>query len=191
MRMMYWWVIPVAIILYTVIAWYFDNTDVLVIMRSLQFTVSAALLWLLWDAFRIIWKDRDGVDEDHVAMTGQLLLWLAVFFSSMWLLLWRVADEPRWMVDSAVNGFMVLLVVFAGIFQLAAPGARNGRFPLRAIKALMVSVVMALVIAGLGFYFTNEVTEFTEMIRPWLGETHPEPPGPTGYLDEWKKDRRP
>jgi hypothetical protein len=191
MRLVYWWVIPIVIVAYTVVAWHFDNTDILVIMRSLQLTVSGALIWLLWNAFRIVWRDRDHVDEEHVALTGQLLLWIAMFLVSIWLLLWRVSDEPRWMVDSAVNGFLVILVIFAGMFQLAAPGAREGRFPRRALKALTVAVVLALVVASLGFYFTNEVTEFTEMIRPWLGETHPEPPGPTGYLDEWKKVRRP
>lgn len=53
-------------------------------------------------------------------IVGTVLTWSGIFGGAAWLLLWRLAGLPQWMIRAEINGFWIWLVFLGAVFHLAA-----------------------------------------------------------------------
>src|SRR4051812_16708461 len=101
-------------------------------MRSLQMVSSGAVVIRYFPAARIAWK-QNFQNEQQVYAFCMVLLSMAICLNAAWLYVWRSADEPRAMIDSAmVNGYIVCLTYVAYTGKVIAPDAYKGLIKKRA-----------------------------------------------------------
>jgi hypothetical protein len=168
------WAVFFVAVIYGVIAWFVRNNPLLVFLRAVEMTVGASVLIGLWWALRSVWAEGyRRVQPDHIYTLGTVLLWLGVTGNAAWLFVWRVSDEPVWMVNSAINGFFVVLICIGGILQMVAPWAEEGAFPMIAIRRVLISAAIVCVLFSLAYVFHDKMREFTVFVRPYLGEVPP------------------
>lgn len=82
------------------------------------FSATAIVAW--FPAFREIVLRPSPVSAQQSIM-GQVMFLTGVFGGAVWLLLWRMAGQPSWMVNSDLNGWWLYLVGLGCFFSLIAP----------------------------------------------------------------------
>lgn len=159
-----------VLISYCAIAWVLPNNPLLVFLRACEASIALTAIVGLWRTVRVVWADGYAVNEEHVYALGDFLQWFGVFLNATWLYVWRTADEPVWMANSAVNGFCVVLICLGGLLKITAPGAIKGEFPRAAFKLLATCAVSIAILFGTALAFHRQIKELTIWARPYLSE---------------------
>jgi hypothetical protein len=89
-------------------------------LRVLMIVFSGAAIVAWVPAFRTIILQPSPLSAQQSVM-GQVMFLTGVFGSAIWLLIWRMAGFPPWMVMSDVNGWFLWLVALGCFFSLIAP----------------------------------------------------------------------
>lgn len=149
------------------------NPDVLIVIRSFQAAAAYAVAIRYWpwavDAWRANFIKRSQVYAFSIELLAQ-----AIGHNAMWLWWWRSADEPRWMVDSPVNGFFVLMVMVAFTGKLAAPEVREPHMPRnpegakRVTLYIIGTLVFSIVLSVIGLMNEPKAKRFADWVRPYL-----------------------
>jgi hypothetical protein len=152
---------------------FFDNTDVLIYIRSFEVWIAAAAIFATWPVAQRMWKNPElgqSVSMYEVYAFGTVLILLGTFFSSTWLLFWRLADEPRWMVDSWLNGIWLIIITLGIMLQLISPGIDQGAIPKKTVRNCGAAMLFAIFVAFSGIAFSNSFVKFSLFLRPYLAE---------------------
>jgi hypothetical protein len=114
------------------------------------FSATAILAW--FPAFREIILRPSPVSAQQSIM-GQVMFLTGVFGGAVWLLLWRMAGQPAWMVNSELNGWWIWLVGLGCFYSLIAPKDMAREPPRtrwgRVAWALVISLILGFVIVHL------------------------------------------
>jgi hypothetical protein len=168
--------------IFCIITTFTKNADMLIVMRGLQITSSFAVAIRFWTAAKIAWKD-DFKTASQVYAFSMFLLSIALGFNAIWLWLWRSVDEPRWMVDSWVNGYFVLITYLAQSGKLIAPGSRDGRPQRQAYFFLALTLLAGAIIGVIGLFDGGYAKSFIKIIEPFTRESAIWDPG--AILPKW------
>lgn len=164
-------------------SYYATNPEVLIVLRSLQAASSFAVAIRYWSLAIEAWR-ANFKTSTHVYAFSIELLAQDLGYNALWLWWWRAADEPRWMVDSPVNGFFVLVAMVALVGKLTAPEVRDFDMPenpagtKRAIIYIIGTLVVACALSIVGLTSETTATKLADLARPWLagdGVTWPSP----------------
>lgn len=98
--------------------------------------------------------------QQHVLGTFLLLAGLNV--GATWLLMWRMAGLPSWMILSATNGFLLWIVVIGAVF-LSAAVRREERGPTN-WRRIIVAGVLSLAVG----YLVAHVRPVIKPVVEWL-----------------------
>lgn len=82
------------------------------------FSATAIISW--FPAFREIVMRPSPVSAQQSIM-GQVMFLTGVCGSAVWLLLWRMAGQPSWMVNSDLNGWFLWIISMGCFYSLIAP----------------------------------------------------------------------
>ncbi|MGE8128978.1 hypothetical protein ACQKQD_18555 [Methylobacterium sp. NPDC080182] len=82
------------------------------------FSATAIIAW--FPAFREIVLRPSPVSAQQ-SVTGQVMFLTGVCGSAIWLLLWRMAGQPSWMVNSDLNGWFLWVISLGCGYSLIAP----------------------------------------------------------------------
>lgn len=176
------WLMLCITCLYTASAWIWPNTQVLICLRSFQITTSIAVVIRWRAAFVQVWREGLKASDDVMSTVALVGAYASMGGSALWLYLWRGADEPRWMVDAAINGYFVLLAGWCALVHSTAPGTEAGRMSTVA-KHYMIWVALSTVLLSVvGLYGGTEFKPVAEWLEPYLGERNVT----TGLVNHWK-----
>lgn len=149
------------------------DPKVLIVIRSFQAAMAYAVAIRYWPWAREAWRADFKTRAQVYAFSIELLA-QGIGHNAMWLWWWRSADEPRWMVDSALNGFFVLIIVIAFGGKLAAPEVREPNMPDNPMgtKRMVTYIIGAVLFAGtlswIGLMNDSAARDLAEMVRPYL-----------------------
>jgi hypothetical protein len=166
--------ITLTTLAFVLVAYMVPNTGLLVVMRSLQMASSMAVAIRFWPAAAAGWRD-DFKTSASIFAFCMVMLSVAIGVNAGWLWLWRSADEPRWMVDAAINGFLVLMTYVAQTGKLMSPDVIEPAAKRRAGPYVAWTLVAAVALSVVGLVFIGELTALAEFLRPYLAE----PPKPS------------
>ena len=169
-------------LLFCVLTIFTKNADMLIVMRGLRVTSSFAVAIRFWSAAKIAWRE-DFKTSSQVYAFAMMLLSIAIGGNALWLWLWRSADEPRWVVDSWVNGYFVLLTYFAQSGKLIAPGSRDGRPQHEAYWFIGLTLVLGAVLGAVGLFDYNYATAILKWLEPFTRESAIW--DPTAIIPKW------
>lgn len=164
------WFAIASTLIFCILTIFTKNADMLVVMRGLQITSSFAVAIRFWTAAKRAWQ-ADFKTASQVYAFSMFLLSLALGFNAIWLWIWRSADEPRWMVDSWVNGYFVLLTYLAQSGKLIAPGSHDGRPQRKAYAFLGLTLVVGAILGVIGLLDYNYATAVIKLIEPLTRES--------------------
>ena len=117
----------------------------------------------------------DSLARERIGRVEQLSLgivigWGATLLSGIWSLLWRLAGQPAWMVNSDLNGFFIWVTILGAVLHVTAPGAVDGTVPRRTwILTGCAFGIGALGAAGL-LVLRPEVGPAVERLATWVRE---------------------
>ena len=95
---------------------------------------------------------------------GIFLSWLGTSGSGLWVLIYVLANKPRWMLDSNINGFFIYINMIGGFLHLVAYNAIDGRIP----KAAWIRIGVAVgLVFGLTAWFVLSAPDATAL-ADWL-----------------------
>lgn len=101
------------------IAPFIDTNTQIEWIRVFMIGYTGAAIVALFPAFLSIIKEDAPIPAQQ-SILGTFFLLVGTFLGANWLLLWRMAGLPPWMVLSPVNGFFLWLAVCGSLFLLAA-----------------------------------------------------------------------
>lgn len=167
------WTVTVFMIaataVYAVAASLEPNPELLIVMRSLQIASSFAVVARFWPAIRIAWRE-DFRTSAQVYAFCMVLLSLGIGGNAIWLWFWRSANEPRWMVDSWINGYFVLITYISHTGELTAPGTTERQPQTKAYAHVMCALFVAIALSIIGLVDQDSAERIAEILRPWLAE---------------------
>lgn len=169
-------------VIFCIITTFAKNADMLIVMRGLQITSSFAVAIRFWTAAKIAWRN-DFRTASQVYAFSMFLLSIALGLNATWLWIWRSVDEPRWMVDSWVNGYFVLVTYLAQSGKLIAPGSRDGRPERKAYLFLALTLIAGAIIGFIGLIDSYYATAVIRAIEPFTRESALWNPG--AILPNW------
>lgn len=160
----------ISSIIFCAMAAIMKNKEMLILMRGLQVTSSFAVAIRFWPAAKLAWRENFKTASQVYAF-AMMILSVALGGNAIWLWVWRSADEPRWVVDSWVNGYFVLLTYLAQSGKLIAPGSKDGR-PRREAYAFMAWTLVAGAILGvIGLLDYDQADVILRALEPFTRES--------------------
>jgi hypothetical protein len=169
-------------VIFCILTIFTKNADMLIVMRGLQVTSSFAVAIRFWPAARVAWRENFKTAAQVYAF-AMMLLSIAIGGNALWLWLWRSADEPRWVVDSWVNGYFVLLTYFAQSGKLIAPGSRDGKPQHEAYWFMGVTLAAGAVLGVIGLLDYDCAVAILKVLEPFTRESAMW--DPTAILPKW------
>ncbi|MCJ2098921.1 hypothetical protein [Methylobacterium sp. E-046] len=112
--------------------------------------------------------------------SGQLILgivlsWFGVAGSAGWVLIWSMAGQPQWMLDSNINGWFLWLQILGATLHLTAKHSVEDDIPRPNWIRLGIAVAFGVLI-GIGFMAsTPDMHGLADALKPWFAE-HPGAP---------------
>lgn len=155
--------------LYWPVAWAVPNGPLLEALH----TIRIAICLMVVVAYAPICLEalaRDRIDRVCQLSLGITIGWGAALLSGLWLLLWRLAGQPAWMLNSDLYGFFIWVAILGAVLHVTAPGAVDGVVPRRtwiltgaAFGAGALAAVALLVLRP-------DIRRVVEHLEPWLRE---------------------
>jgi hypothetical protein len=164
------WFAIASTLIFCILTIFTKNADMLIVMRGLQVTSSFAVAIRFWTAAKVAWRD-DFRSAAQVYAFAMFFLSIALGLNALWLWLWRSVDEPRWMVDSWVNGYFVLLTYLAQSGKLIAPGSKHGRPQPQAYVFLALTLVAGAILGVIGLFDNDYASTIIKAIEPFTRES--------------------
>lgn len=131
-------------------------------IRVLMIGYTGAAMVALFPAFRsIIMEDAPVAAQQNILGTFLLLVSLCV--GATWLLMWRMAGLPPWMVLSAINGFLLWVNVVGSVFLVAAV-RRDAKDPTN-WRRIVVAGAVSLALGYLIVHVRPDIKPFVEWMR--------------------------
>jgi hypothetical protein len=174
----------ISTIVFCVMIAFMKNADALIVMRAFQVTSSFAVAIRFWPGARIAWRENFRTPSQVYAFSMELLS-LALGLNAIWLWLWRSADEPRWVVDSWVNGYLVLITYLAHSGKLVAPGLKDGVPERESYWFIGWTVLIGTILAIFGLFDFGFATKVLSILEPIARESAIW--DPTAILPEWTR----
>lgn len=170
-------------LIFCILTIFTKNADMLIVMRGLQITSSFAVAIRFWTTAKIAWRE-DFKTASQVYAFSMFLLSVALGLNAIWLWVWRSVDEPRWMVDSWVNGYFVLITYIAQSGKLIAPGSRDGRPQRKAYFFLGLTLLAGAIIGFMGLIDADYARAVINAIEPFTRESAIWDPG--ALIPNWE-----
>ncbi len=137
------------ILLYWIVAPLIPNNPQSEWLRVGQIVGAAAVMFGFSTAmFSIFREGDDSTPVEQRYVLGTLLTENGIFWGASWLLLWRMAGMPGWMVQSDINGFWLWLICLGSYFKLRSIPRADTDPPDAGWSRVFVSLILT---AGLGF----------------------------------------
>lgn len=168
------WVVAAASLIYWVGASLLPTQTFLEFVRIMQATMAlvalVALSHAIWCA--LVTEDPDRAD---VLTLGVALKEFAFWITGMWLLLFRLAERPEWMLNVDWFGFLSgWLPALSSLVLVATPGILI-RDDKTGESVPPLTLILVGTVAGLGLFATLAVLAIqpnavwlVEHLRPWI-----------------------
>lgn len=151
------------------VIWYFPNPQILIVMRAFQLSFSLTVVRRYAPSVIKAFNDEYVTERTMIAF-GFCAFASVIAANAAWLLLWRSADEPRWMVDASINGFMVLFSIYTAGIEIGAPNTNRGQIDPVFWRYIGVAVVSSVVLSVVALTFGDQARAITDWLAPFLAE---------------------
>jgi hypothetical protein len=136
-------------------------------IRVAMIVFGGAVILTIAPAFRRMFLEDTPANAQQ-SLIGQILTLIGIVGISVWLLLWRAADFPLWMIKSDVNGFLLWTILIGAVFSLIAPKDHN-RYPPRTRWPRVYGALALTIVLGYALVIIRpDVKPFVESLRPYL-----------------------
>ena len=124
------YLIAAACAAYWLIAVYLPYYYLIQLLNGAFLGVTSAILFGYGrHGFRMMF---DQPDEGGQLVLGITIAWLATLCQRAWLMAWRAADEPSWMLNHPFWGFLFFLQIIGAMLHTTAREAIDNRVPVGA-----------------------------------------------------------
>lgn len=113
---------------------------------------------------------RNRIGRVEQLSLGIVIGWGATLLSGLWSLLWRLAGQPAWMVNSDLNGFFIWAAILGAVLHVTAPGAVDGTVPRRTWTLTGLAFGAGALLAALILTRRPDVAALVEGLAPWVRE---------------------
>lgn len=163
------WTAAALFALYWVVAWAVPNGP---LMEGLH-AVRVAICLVVVVAYAPVCLE--ALAQDRIGRVEQLSLgitigWGATLGGGLWSLLWRLAGQPAWMVNSDLNGFFLWVTILGAVLHVTAPGAVDGTVPRRTWIVTGLALGAGALAAAAILVRRPDVAALVEALAPWVGE---------------------
>jgi len=132
-------------------------------LRVFMIVLGVAIVGTCLKAFRSLTISAQPVSAQQYIL-GTFLRELGLLGSAMWLLVWRGAGFPGWMIVSDINAWWLYLIVLGQIFVLIAPRDQE-RDPPRVRWPRLVALLGIALALG---YFLLVIRPDFRLVAGWL-----------------------
>lgn len=160
----------ISTIIFCIMTMLMRNADMLIVMRAFQITSSFAVAIRFWPAASEAWRE-DFKSSYQIYAFSMMVLSVALGLNAIWLWLWRSADEPRWVVDSWINGFFVLVTYLAHSGKIIAPGLKDGKPQHEAYTFIICTLVIGVILAVVGLLDSKLAAAVLRFMEPIARES--------------------
>lgn len=131
----------------------------------IAFAAATGVLWLKGVA-RILTK-RKPIEGQQLTL-GIVIVALSLAGGSAWLLVWRLAGQPSWMVNSLTNAFFLWMGAVGYVLHLLAPRPEGHDISWPQHLVLLASLAVAAVVSALVVYVQPDMTGLAEWLRRYM-----------------------
>jgi hypothetical protein len=166
----YWLLVAVCCVWLSIAHTFYPKT-IIETQRVLEFSLAAGSLVAFWPDFRDAMRKRlNQITTSDGLSVALWLVSLGFFGSGLWSLLWRVAGQPAWMINSDVQGAILACFVVGLTVLLSAPGIKEGRVPSEGRWRVAVWWTIAIAIVGGLAALQPEPVKWLEYLKPLVAE---------------------
>ena len=101
---------------------------------------------------------------------GITIGWGATLLAGVWSLLWRLAGQPAWMVNSDLNGFFLWVTILGAVLHVTAPGAVDGTVPRRTWILTGLAFGAGALAAAALLARRPDMAAIMDGLAPWIRE---------------------
>jgi hypothetical protein len=107
-------------------------------------------------------------DKFAMLTLGIVVSWGSTALTSTWSVLWRLAGQPAWWINSYANAFGIYLALAAAVLHITAPGAVDGRIPRRLMIRLGLIAALVVSLAGAVILARPDLSSFVNSLRTYV-----------------------
>lgn len=169
------WVTVVCLAAYVILGLTLPLQPFLELVRIFQATTAlVAVVAFSADAWESLTSKDESDEPTNSLIIGVFLQHVAMFWTGVWLLLYRLAEHPEWMLNVLLFGFMSgWLSSIAAVLHVWAPGVL--RSPCHDATVPPLRLRMAGLAAALGMFGVLVVlatrpnaSRIVEALHPWI-----------------------
>jgi hypothetical protein len=162
------WVSTALYMLFFIVAWKVQNRVIMETLRAFLLAASVAVAIAYSKPAVQAIMARKMPDLVSQLTLGIALAWATTAVQSAFYMIWRLAGQPAWMVNTDFSAFLLYSLCLAAVLHITAPGAIDGQIPKRNMVALGLAAGAAALIIGLIIVINPDVGAFVEYLKPWL-----------------------
>lgn len=154
---------------YQTINVFVPNADMIVAARILAAGFYSAVIYVYaphaWEAVR-----RPKPEGADFLVVGIVLSFLSHLGQTVYAIVYRLAEAPKWLLNAEVVAPIVLLSMLAATLHVCAPGLIAGEVPRRQRIVFGVWVGLAVLLVGAVLATRPDIGPVIERARPWIGD---------------------
>lgn len=141
------WSLALALLLFLPINYLVLFEPLLQVLNSIAMTIGLTIVFFYGKGLRHIGQIGTA---GYLLVLGIVMAWSAIVYRLFWSWLWRLMDQPDWMINHWSQAFPVWVVIIGGILHLTAQNAIENKVPREnwawVILALVIGTVMGVVV---------------------------------------------
>lgn len=164
----FWWGL-VVILSYWVWAPPMDTNAQTEWMRAFLITIGLTVVVAYTPGVFKFLTTTSPVQAQQLTM-GIVVAWFGTAMSGIYLLLWRMAGQPAWMVNNDLNGFWLWLQIVGGILHVSAPRSIENEIPRPSWSRLWLALLSGLVLGYAVAILKPDAAGFVDRLRPYISD---------------------
>lgn len=102
---------------------------------------------------------------------GIVVAWFGTAMAGIYLLLWRMAGQPSWMVNNDLNGWWIWWQIVGGFLHLTAPRSIANEVPQPNFARLWVALLAGVALGHTVAVMKPDAAGLVEKMRPYISDT--------------------
>lgn len=147
----------------------FENDPQLEAMRVAAVVVGSSVVVAFVPGVIKFLTERYPVQAQQL-VTGIVVLSIGIVGNGSWLLLWRMANFPEWMLHAEINGFWIWVTLAGFVLMLTAHRAIEDEVPKTDWVRLVVTFSVAIALSAFVGWYSPNLRPVADWLEPYFTE---------------------
>lgn len=163
------WIGTVVIFSYWIVAPWLDTNSQTEWLRAILISVGATIVVAYTPGVIKFLITPSPVQAQQLTM-GIVVAWFGTAMAGIYLLLWRMAGQPPWMVNNDLNGWWLWWQIVGGVLHLTAPRSIENEIPRPNFARLRVALLAGVALGYTVAVMKPDAAGFVDKLRPYIGD---------------------